>query len=115
MANQNKEVPNSAKAGVVTFAAGIATLIASGARMKVDFPGVDTIPSPIFHNLDTVTAKLANSGMILIIAGSALLIAGLIYAGYKQNSSASESIKKEEKPIESGPLSINTSPSTSSQ
>lgn len=99
MANQqNKESPNSVKAlivgGGVTFLAGCITLLASGARMEVDFPGLDSIPNPLFNNLDTVTAKLANSGMILIFAGFGLIVASLIYAGYKINSSPSDSTQE---------------------
>lgn len=100
MVNETREIPKALMVGgAVISLVGCATLLSSAISLKVESPNLESIPNPIFHNFDSVTAKLANSGMILFLAGFVIMLAGACYAEYAKKGSNSNTLNnnKEDK------------------
>jgi hypothetical protein len=114
MADHKREIPKAAQVslgGIVLALSGGMTLLAAAIRARADYPDTSQdIPSSVLLNLDTVTGKLGISGMIIVGAGIAIMIAGLIYAEAKElNSSTAAKIDESGNQTPApAPLSINS-------
>lgn len=75
--------------GATLAFSGCIILLAAALCARTDYPDINQdIPFSAIFNLDTVTGKLGTSGIIIIGAGIALMVAGLIYAVAKLSNSS---------------------------